>query len=59
MNKKEISLLVVGLLIVSAAFVGRYLPISDALKGFITGVGLMLEFLAIAKISKKNSSCRF
>jgi len=33
---------------------GRYIPISAFLKGIINGLGLMLEVIAIIKISRRN-----
>jgi positive regulator of sigma E activity len=58
-SKSSLILLITGLLLVSLVpLLSRYVEISDMLKGFFTGIGLSLEFLAIVKMSKKNNYCR-
>ena len=58
--KSALTYLIVGLLATSLTpIINRYWPMPDALKGFIMGMGLMLEVIAIIKIqrSKKGTSC--
>lgn len=58
--KPALVLLVIGLLMTSLTpIINRYFPLPDFLKGFINGMGLMLEVIALIKIqrSKKNMKC--
>lgn len=60
--KSALVYIITGLLMVTLVPVlSRYLPIPDAVKGFITGMGHALEFIAIVKIqrSRKESRCSF
>jgi hypothetical protein len=36
--------------------VNRYYPMPDVVKGFITGLGLCIEMIAIAKIARARKS---
>jgi len=60
--KAALFYLIVGLLLVSfTPIISRYVPLPDSSKGFLTGLGLMLEVIAIVKIdrSRKNKqTCR-
>ncbi len=59
-QKSPIILLVIGLLIVSLIpIVSRYFHLTDALTGFLTGIGLMIECIALIKMQqiKKQSAC--
>jgi hypothetical protein len=52
-NKPALLLLISGLILTSLTpIVARYYPLPDNLKEFITGIGLMLEVLALVKIEK-------
>jgi len=58
--KSALAYLIVGLFMNSLTpIISRYYPISDFLKWFIMGFGLMLEMIAIVKIqrAKKEMSC--
>ena len=60
--KSALVYLITGLLMVTLMpALGRYLSLSDSLLGFTTGLGLMLEVIAIVKIqrSRKESRCTF
>jgi hypothetical protein len=55
--KSAVTLLVIGLLMTSfTSIINRYFPLPDFLRGFITGLGLTFEVIALVKIdrSKKN-----
>lgn len=57
-QKSPIFLLVIGLLIVSLTpIINRYLHLPDLFIGFLNGLGLMIECIALIKmqqISKQN-----
>ena len=58
--KSALAYLIVGLFMTSLTpIISRYYPISDSLRWFIMGFGLMLEMIAIVKIqrAKKDMSC--
>jgi hypothetical protein len=58
--KSALALLITGLLMTTLTLVvHRYFPLPDFLRGFINGLGLMLEVIALIKIqrSKKKISC--
>lgn len=58
--KSALAYLVIGLLLTTLMpILDRYFPIPDLLRGFITGLGLTLEVIALVKIqrSKKGRSC--
>lgn len=58
--KFAIAYLIIGLMFTSLTpIISRYYPIPDPLKGFITGLGLALEVIAIIKIRriKKDRIC--
>ncbi|MHA4895627.1 hypothetical protein ACXZ1K_12810 [Pedobacter sp. PWIIR3] len=60
MSKSALTLLVTGLMMVTIVpAVGRYVLISDPLKGFLTGLGLAFEFISLVKIQRdqKNANC--
>jgi hypothetical protein len=53
-----IALLSVGLLMVSLTpILSRYFTWPDSLKGFLTGLGLMLELLGLLRIQRRKK-CR-
>jgi len=57
--KPALILLIVGLLMTTTMpVIGRHFLMPDFVKGFLTGLGLTLEFIALVKIqrSKKNES---
>jgi hypothetical protein len=50
-SKTALTYLIVGLLITALTpIISRYYPVSDVVRGFITGLGLTLEVIAIVKI---------
>lgn len=58
--KSALVFLVAGLLLTTLPpILSRYFSIPDLFRGFITGVGLTFEVIALAKIqrSKKGRSC--
>lgn len=59
--KPAMALLITGLLLVSLNPVfGKYMGVPDFVKGFLTGLGLTLEFIALVKIQrrkKENQRC--
>lgn len=58
--KPALVLLIIGLLMTTTTpIIYRYFSMPDFLKGFINGLGLMLEFTALVKIqrSRKNTKC--
>lgn len=60
MSRSTLSLFISGLLLVSLSpILARYYPVPDYLNGFLTGLGLTLEFLAVVKMqrSKTGGSC--
>lgn len=59
--KPALYLLVAGLLLTTGVpLLNHYIPMSDALKGFLSGLGLALEFMALVKAQrgKKETHCR-
>ena len=57
--KTALAYLIVGLLITTIPFmISRYFAIADSLRGFLIGLGLSLEVIALVMIqrSKKNTS---
>jgi len=59
MPKQAVILLITGLLMTTLMpAIGRYITMPDFVKGFMTGLGLTLEFIALVKIqrSKNNKS---
>lgn len=59
--KPALYLLIAGLLMSTGVpLLSRYVPMPDALKGFLSGLGLALEFMALAKAQrgKKGTHCR-
>ncbi|WP_345211988.1 hypothetical protein [Mucilaginibacter gynuensis] len=53
--KPVLLLLVSGLLLTSLTpILARYYPFPDSVKGFLTGMGLMLEVLALSRIRRKK-----
>jgi uncharacterized membrane protein len=60
-SNAALTYLILGLLLVTLTpIMGRYISIPDFLKGFLNGLGLTLEFIAIVKIRdrQKANSCR-
>jgi hypothetical protein len=58
--KSAIAYLIIGLMFTSLTpIISRYYPIPDLLKGFITGLGLAIEVVAIIKLqrTKKDRIC--
>lgn len=57
--KSALPYLIIGLLFTSLTpIINRYYPMPDVLKGFITGLGLTLEVIAIIKIQRsKTGKC--
>jgi hypothetical protein len=57
--KQAMMLLAIGLLLTCITpIVNRYFPIPDVVRGFITGLGLCIEVIAIIKIDRiRKSSC--
>lgn len=58
--KSALAYLIVGLLMTTLTpIIGRYFPLPVFLKGFMSGLGLTLEVIAIIKIqrSKKQTKC--
>lgn len=59
-TKTALVYLITGLLlVVLVPITGRYFQLSDATQGFLTGSGLMLEFIALLMIDrgKKQNGC--
>jgi hypothetical protein len=59
-SNAALTYLILGLLLVTLTpIMGRYISIPDFLKGFLNGLGLTLEFIAVVKIQKgqKVNSC--
>ncbi|PJJ84448.1 hypothetical protein [Mucilaginibacter auburnensis] len=59
-QKTTVIILVIGLLIVSLTpIVNRYFHLADAFTGFLTGIGLMIECIALIKMQqiKKQNAC--
>jgi hypothetical protein len=59
-SKSALICLIIGLLLtVLTPIIARYVPLPDFAKGFLTGTGLMIEFIALVKIqrSKKEKRC--
>lgn len=55
-----LTFLIVGLLLITLTpIIGRHFLLSDGLKGFLNGLGLALEFIALVKIqrNKKDRKC--
>jgi hypothetical protein len=53
-------LLIAGLFLTSlTSIVNRYFPMPDAVRGFLMGIGLTIEVIALIKMerSKRKSSC--
>jgi len=59
MPKPARILLIAGILLTTLTpIVGRHMPMPDFVKGFITGLGITFEFIAIVKIQRnKNRKC--
>lgn len=58
--KSALTYLIIGLLMTTLPLmIGRYFLLPDMLKGFITGLGLALEVIALIKIqrSKRAGNC--
>lgn len=58
--KSALALLVIGLLMTTlTSIINRYFPLPDFSKGFLNGLGLTIEIIALVKIqrSKKNIKC--
>lgn len=59
--KQAIVLLITGLLIVSFNLIlGKYMGVPDFIKGFLSGLGIALETIALIKIQrsrKENQQC--
>jgi hypothetical protein len=54
--KPALILLIAGLLMTTTMpVIGRHFPMPDFAKGFITGLGLTLEFIALVKIQRSKS----
>jgi hypothetical protein len=59
-SKAVLMLLISGLLLTSfVPLLSRYFIMPDVVKGFLTGLGLALEFIALVKAqrSKKGINC--
>ncbi len=59
-EKYPVALLVIGLLIVwLTPVINRYFNLPDAFTGFLTGIGLMVECIALIKMQqiKKQNAC--
>jgi hypothetical protein len=58
--KSALFLLIIGLLLTTLTpIINRSFPIPDYAKGFLVGLGLMLEVIALVKIqqNRKNIKC--
>lgn len=54
--KPALLLLLAGLLMTTLTpSIARHMPIPDFVKGFMTGLGLTLEFIALVKIQRSNN----
>jgi hypothetical protein len=59
-SKTALILLVTGLLLTSlTSIVNRYFPMPHVVQGFLMGIGLTIEVIALIKMerSKRKSSC--
>lgn len=59
-SKTVLILLVTGLFLTSLVpIVNRYYPMPDVIKGFLMGLGLCIEVIALIKMdrNKKKTSC--
>jgi len=59
-SKPVLILLVIGLLLTTLMpIVNRYFPMPDVVKGFLMGLGLTIEVIALIKMdrNKKKSIC--
>ncbi|GAA4092491.1 hypothetical protein [Mucilaginibacter panaciglaebae] len=55
MPKPVLFLLISGLLLTSLMpIVSRYFPLPDFLKGFLGGIGIALEFVALVKLQRSK-----
>jgi hypothetical protein len=55
--KQALILLITGLLMTTLLpAIGRYLVVPDLVKGFLTGLGLAIEFIALVKIQRSKSN---
>ncbi|TSJ44508.1 hypothetical protein FO440_10120 [Mucilaginibacter corticis] len=60
-SKPVLLLIVTGLLLTTGTpMISRFIPLPDALKGFLSGLGLALEFMALVKADryKKKKICQ-
>lgn len=60
MSKPALALLITGLLLISfVPLVNRYFPLPDFVKGFLGGLGIALELIALikSKRDKKSVNC--
>jgi|GEM_PF-916553 len=54
-SKSALACLLTGLLMTTLTpAISRYLPLPDFLKGFLCGLGLMLELIALVKIQRSR-----
>lgn len=54
--KLALILLITGLLMTTTMpIIGRHFPMPDLVKGFMTGLGLTLELIALVKIQRSNN----
>jgi hypothetical protein len=59
MPKAALPYLIIGLLLVTTgASVSRYYHLPDFVTGFMSGLGLMLEFIAVIKIRNANGTAQ-
>ena len=62
MPKQATLCLIIGLLLATLTpIINKHVAIPDFAKGFLTGLGLTLEFIALVKIQrskKENQSCQ-
>jgi hypothetical protein len=55
--KQALILLTTGLLMTTLLpAIGRYITLPDLVKGFLTGLGLAIEFIALVKIQRSKSN---
>jgi len=53
--KSALIMLIAGLLMTTMMpVVGRHFPMPDFVKGFMTGLGLTIEFIALVKIQRNK-----
>jgi hypothetical protein len=60
-TRSAMAYLISGLLLtISGSIISRYFLVPDSVKGFMTGLGLMLEVIALVKLqrSRKDHKCR-